>query len=655
MKGKKALSLLVILFAMVFNVHTISAQELKREESFIYTEEEGITILPGALFNPYSPDASAVWYTGIFETLYLFDNVGFGLIPWIADGVPEWIDEYTLEVGLKEAYWQDGSPLTAEDVLYSYDLPRRYPETGAIALAMWPSLTEIEVVDAYTIRFHVNETMPFKVSIYQVLTLSRIVPKHIFEQAEEAYESITEFTFESPIGSGPYRLSRWETTRIVKERWDGWWGRRYFGLPEPRYLIYVPSPGNEETNRMISLAEVDGLSAIAPAWKDMQKDGVYSWFTEPPFVSPYPVRVNFLAINNERFEDRFGEYAIAIKRALAYAIDREVISERGFFELAVPVSDPTFILPDSPLAFLRNEEVVRDYTFTYDPAMASSILDEAGIEDTDGDGIRELPDGTPVTLETIDVEGWTDWMAVNELFTSYAQDVGIGVEALHLDYSVWESRVRAGDYDTMTYGESAWSPAGLWSFLGIFDYRYPAWPNIEGTPLRYRNDELSRLRDEIAKYPDPFDPEAKPALTELFGEVQEIIARDLPVIPAAVWGYEFGFQIRYWSGWPTQSNPYPFAEQGDPGFLYVLLHLKSTSAPTPPPAIPEELEETIKSIYDTVSASNVTLSSLSEEVSSLSATVTGLQSWVTGILGLNVVVLIVIVVVVVLIRRPRES
>jgi len=652
-KGKIASTLLVILLAAVFTVQNITAQELKREESLVYTEEEGITMLPGAIFNPFSPDVSAVWYTGIFETLYIFDNVGFGLIPWIAEGPPVWVDDYTLEVEVRDAEWQDGVPLTAEDVVYSYELPKRYPETGAIALAMWPSLTEIEVVDAHTIRFHINETMPFKVSIYQVLCFSWILPKHIFQEAEETYESITEFPFESPIGSGPYKLLRWESTRIVKERWDGWWGRKYFGLSEPKYLIYVPSPGNEETNRMISLAEVDALSAIAPGWKDMQKDGVFSWFKEPPFVSPYPVRVNVITVNNERFEERFGEYAIVIKRALGYAIDRDVICERGFFQLAVPVSDPTFILPDSPLAFLRNEEVVRDYTFRYDPDAAMEILEEAGIADTDGDGIRELPDGTAVTLETIDVEGWTDWMAVNELFKSYAEEIGIGVEALHLDYAVWESRVMGGEYDTMTYGLSAWSPAGLWDFLGIFDYRYPVWPNIEGTPARYRNDELSQLRDEIAKYPNPFDPDAKPVLTQLFGEVQKIIATDLPVIPVGVWGYEFGFQAKYWSGWPTESNPYPFAEQGDPGFLYVLLHIKSTAAPPAPPGIPEELEETINAIYDTVSTLNVTVGSLSGQVEGLGSTVGALQSWFAGLLVLDLVLLIAVIVVLVFVRKPR--
>jgi len=651
MKEKCVMILLAVLLLSTINV--VNAQELKREESLILTDEEGVSVLPGRLFNPYSPDVNTDYFIGVFETLYIFDSVNFGLIPWIADGEPTWIDDYTLEVKLKNAYWQDGYPLTAEDVYYSYDLPRRYPETGGIALAMWPSLTKIEVVDDRTLRFHVNKTHPVKVSIYQVLCYAWIVPKHVFEQAEKKYESITEFPFENPVGSGPYKLMSWESSRIIHERWDDWWGVKYFGLPEPKYIIYKPSTGNEETNRMLSLAEADGISAIAPNWKDMQKDGVYSWFKDPPYTAPFPVRVNFFAINNERFEERFGEYGLSIKLAIAYGIDKEVMCERGFFKLAVPIPDPTYIMPDGPLAFLRNENVVKNYTFTYDPEKAMKILDDAGIKDTNNDGIRELPDGTPVTLEAIDVEGWTDWMAINELLVSYMQAIGIGCTISHLDYSVWAERVRGGDFDLITYVTSAWSPAGLWYFYSIFDYRYPRWPCLQGTPLYYKNEELNSLLDELAQYPDPFDPEAKPALKELVGKIQEIIAKDLPAIPIGVWGYEFGFQTKYWRGWPTAENPYAFAEQGDPGFLNVLLHLKSTTAPTPTiptaPVIPAGLNETVTSIYNTVSGLNATVSSvsnkvesLSSEVESLRATVSGLQSWLGGIIVLNVIILIVV-------------
>jgi len=203
------LLLLLLVLSSVLGIRSITAQELRREECLIYTDEEGVTTLPGANFNPYSPDTWSVWYTGIFETLYIFDNIKFGLIPWIADGLPTWTDNYTLEIRLRDAYWQDGTPLTAEDVVYSYELPKRYPETGAIALAMWPSLKSIEVIDAHTIRFHINESFPFKVSIYDTLCFSWIVPKHIFQEAEKAHESITEFTFESPVGSGPYKLLKW--------------------------------------------------------------------------------------------------------------------------------------------------------------------------------------------------------------------------------------------------------------------------------------------------------------------------------------------------------------------------------------------------------------------------------------------------------------
>jgi peptide/nickel transport system substrate-binding protein len=650
-KNAVLVSLLILTIIISgYAIPSLVAQEIaiKREETLIYTDEMGSATIPMKNFNPYSPDVQSVWFTGIFETLYIFDSVKFGLMPWIADGQPKWIDPYTLEVKLKkDVYWQDGVPLTAEDVLYSYELPKRYPETGGIALSMWPYLINIEIVDPYTLRFYVNKSIPSKIQIYNVLCYAWIVPKHIFESAEKNYTSITEFPFETPLGSGPYKLLKWESTKITKIRWDDWWGVKYFGLPEPKYLVFVPSTGNEETDKMIMVADVDACPAISPGWEDLRKYGVGFWFDHPPWTNPVQsVRINMFLFNNKRLEERFGESAVYIKYALAYAINRSVLAERAAFGLGVPLNDPTGILPESPLAFLRDENVVRNYTFTYDPRRAKKILDSAGIIDKDNDGIREAPNGEKLILDAIDVEGWTDWEALTELLKSYAEQVGIKIEVYHLDYSVWESRVRSGDYDVMPYGSSIWSPMGYWSFLSLFDYRYPQWPLVNGTPARYYNNEICKLEDEIAKYPNPFDPEAEPILKNLTGKAQEILARDMPAVLVYVWGYEYGYQTKYWTGWASESDPYPYSEQGDPGFLNVLVHLKSTK-PVPSTTVTPISTE----ISALISALNTTTSLTLSRVNSIENSIAELRSL---LMMANILVFILIVAVIYLIFAQRR-
>jgi peptide/nickel transport system substrate-binding protein len=650
LKNTLLASLLILTIIGSYMVPSLVAQEetINRDETLVYTDEMGSATIPMRNFNPYSPDVQSVWFTGIFETLYIFDSVKFGLMPWIADGQPTWIDPYTLEVKLKkDVYWQDNVPLTAEDVLYSYELPKRYPETGGIALSMWPYLVDVKIVDPYTLQFNVNKSIPSKIQIYSVLCYAWIVPKHIFEKAEKNYTSITEFLFEEPIGSGPYKLLKWESTKITKIRWDEWWGTKYFGLPEPKYLIFVPSTGNEETDKMIMVADVDACPAISPGWGDLRNYGVGFWFDHPPWTNPVQsVRINMFLFNNKRLEERFGKYAIFIKYALAYAINRSALAERAAFGLGVPLNDPTGILPESPLAFLRDENVVKNYTFTYDPIKAKKILDDAGIVDKDKDGIREAPNGEKLTLDAVDVEGWTDWEALTELLKSYAAQIGIDIEVYHLDYSVWESRVRAGDYDVMPYGSSIWSPLGYWSFLSLFDYRYPQWPLVNGTPAWYYNNEICKLDDEIAEYPDPFDPEAQPVLKNLVGKAQEILARDMPAVLVYVWGYEYGYQTKYWTGWASESNPYPYSEQGDPGFLNVLVHLKSTKyvSPTTVTPIPTEVSTLISTLNTTTT---ITLS----RVSRIEDAVAELRSL---LITLNILVLVLIIAVAYLIFAQRR-
>jgi len=653
------LLLLITLLVSSPRIALAAPEKITREESLIYTEEVGSATIPTRMFNPYSPESDSVWYIGIFETLYIFDNVRFGLIPWIADGDPQWLDEYTLEVKLKpDVYWQDGTPLTAEDIVYSFELPKRYPETGAITLAMWPYVEKIEVIDEHTIRIYLNKERPNKPAVYVVLCEAWIVPKHIFEEAEKQVKSITEFAFENPVGSGPYKLLKWEPTRIVKARWDDWWGKKYFGLPEPKYLIYIPSTGNEETNRMLMDAVVDAFAAIAPNWGDMMKYGVSYWFRHKPWTNAvHETRINMFLFNNERMNKRFGKYTTAIKLAIAYAIDREIIAERGYFGLAVPLTDPTGVLPESPLAFLRSEDIVTKYTFGYDPDKAKKILNEANIKDRDGDGIRELPDGTPVTLVTIDVEGWTDWMAANELLKAFCKDVGIHVEVEHLDYTVWESRVITGDYDVMTYGVSLWNPGGYWSFLSVLDDRYPVWPLTNGTPAWYHSEEIQRIRDEMAKH-DPFDPAARTILAELAAEAQEVVATDMPFVLTCVWGPEVGYQTKYWVGWPSAENPYAYGEQGEPGFLNILVHLKPATAIAPAPAVvavAPELNQTLLALLNATQSVNVQVSTIGAKISDLTASIASLTSAITVLEVLVVIVLLLQLYLVITVRRGGRS
>jgi len=582
MEKTSLLLLLAILVSLALPLPAVAQPPtVKREQTVIHNAWPVPTH-----FNPLAPGAGqALHHT--YEWLFLFDDVNLKLIPWLAESA-KWIDELTLEVKIrKEAHWQDGEPLTAEDVKYTFELGKKYP---GIALAeprvIWVYIDSIEMVDDYTLRFHLKPENPAKLALKSLLHCM-ILPKHIWEKIEKEYEDITEFKNIYPVGSGPYKVVYHDDTKIISERYDDWWGKDvppssenpYLGkLPEPKWLISLRVTCNEECARLLIAGDMDASQCFYPRVWEHFDEGIVTWFKSPPFLGPTPKRTGGYVFNLERYPINDS----TVRKAIAFALDRTTIAERAFSMYATTV-DITCIKPDSPLAFLRSDEAIAMLDLKYDPDYAKKLLDEANIIDRDGDGVREMPDGTPLVFKASVPEGWTDWMIALEMLASYLKDIGIKVETVYPDVASWKELIRAGDFDITNWQGSAWTATGVWDFYrNILDSRTPQYPMITGKSSRYNNTEVWSIIDEIAKYWDPFDPDVKDDLKKLYGELQKILARDLPMIPVWAWDNPISYQTKYWVGWPSEENPGPRVNvNGEPEFLIVLQMIRSATAPAP--------------------------------------------------------------------------
>ena len=117
------------------------------------------------------------------------------------------------------AYWHDGRPITVEDVLFTFEM---FLEHGSVVIRT--ALSDLDRVFAFGERevcfvrntdMEVNPALPFAIGGYSIL------PKHYWETRD-----ISKTTVEPPLGSGPYRLKRAETGRLLEFELDeGYWGR----------------------------------------------------------------------------------------------------------------------------------------------------------------------------------------------------------------------------------------------------------------------------------------------------------------------------------------------------------------------------------------------------------------------------------------------
>src|SRR5690606_12700219 len=126
---------------------------------------------------------------------------------------------------------------------------------------------------------------------------------------------------------------------------------------------------------------------------------------------------------------------LEVRQAMSLALDRQDLVDTIYLGAATPGSTG-WIHPASPLF---NPEVVTEY----DPARAQQLLDEAGIVDSDGDGVREL-DGAPISFEFLVSSGDSLRLRLAELVSAMLAEVGIQANVSSVEQATWEEAVWPG-------------------------------------------------------------------------------------------------------------------------------------------------------------------------------------------------------------------
>ncbi len=141
---------------------------------------------------------------------------------------------------------------------------------------------------------------------------------------------------------------------------------------------------------------------------------------------------------------------IDVRHAIYYAIDRDVLFER----VALGIGDKgTTMSPSADTTWVPD---LGDELYTYDPDRANQILDDAGYLDTDGDGVREMPDGgQPLEFRYAERSESTIAAPIREFVTEWLADIGIATTVDVMDDTQLYDVQVAGNYDIFVWG---WTP-----------------------------------------------------------------------------------------------------------------------------------------------------------------------------------------------------
>lgn len=345
---------------------------------------------------------------------------------------------YTLREGL---LWSDGEPITAEDVVWTLQSSAEQEWENYVYFTQY--LT-VEALDDRTVQITSSIPSP------QLPDMGFIIlPKHIWEPLGGA-EGVESHDGLDGVGSGPYVLApdgfkdQQSVTLVANPNWHGWEGEE----PGVDQIVFRHFDNSDAMVAALESGEIDAAHNVpAAAVENLESN------PDVEVVIGFQGTIEEIAVNGGAgpAQPHPAVLDLQVRRAMAHAIDKEALIEDLWYGHALegvtflPSSDPKW----SP-------EFSDDEKFEYDPDLANQMLDEGGYLDSDGDGIREMPDGTnPIVLRHLVNTNEALAGQYGDLFDGWMDAIGIDVELVALDSDQTGTAIIEGEYETFAWG---WTP-----------------------------------------------------------------------------------------------------------------------------------------------------------------------------------------------------
>jgi peptide/nickel transport system substrate-binding protein len=406
----------------------------------------------------------------------------------------EWSpDHKALTFHLREdARWSDGVPVTADDVRWTWQAEMS-PEVGWEFSYMKAEISDVEVVDPHTARFHFK-----RVYANQLLDVNEggILPRHAWSKLPFArWRQSADWFRQHLVVDGPFTVESWKPQQeVVLTR-----NRGYFE-PERPYLDRVVLriiPDQASILTQLESGELGFTSQIAPA--DAVRVSGNSSLRLLPFW--YRTWVG-IAWNCARqpFSDP------EVRRALSLALDRRAIVETIWGQFARVTESPILA------GVWAYDHALQP--LPYDPGEARRILKARGYS-PGPDGVLRRG-GRPFELEISTNSGNQQRVDALVMIQEQLRRIGVKARPQQVEFNTLDSEVRAGRYDATLYGTSMDTSLDLKS--QFHSSEIGGGENI----VRYSNPEVDRLIEHANSLPDIV--QAKPDLER----IQEILHRDQP-------------------------------------------------------------------------------------------------------------------------------
>lgn len=389
----------------------------------------------------------------------------------------ERVDSLTLRFHLRPgARWHDGEPVTAGDVVFSFEAYSD-PALDAAARGSLAGQLTASAEDSGTVLVRFARSYPEQ--LYDATWHVRVIPAHIWRWQERDQWS-TDTAVAHVVGTGPYRLAAWQRGQSLRLVADTMGGRR----TQVGTLVWRFAADPEAALNLVLSHEADLMEAVGAPERvaRVEADSTLRALYYP--AAAY----GFLGyqLRHPQLRER------AVRRALGMAVDRGAIARAAFGERAKAPPGPM-----SQLLWIWDDSV---RTLPYDTAAAAAAFDAAGWRRDEG-GMRSRA-GRRLRFDILVPSTSLGRRRLAEMLQEQWRLAGVEVTISAVDFPVFQERLGQGRFDSYI---GAWldepSPRGLadqWTAAGIGVLNYggyanPAFDRAFGVALAARDLPAARL------------------------------------------------------------------------------------------------------------------------------------------------------------------
>ncbi|MGN6870927.1 MAG: ABC transporter substrate-binding protein [Solirubrobacteraceae bacterium] len=464
---------------------------------------------------------------------------------WLATGY-SWSNggksiAFTIRPGVK---WSNGTPMTAADVAFTFNLIKRYPDVNITGV-------NVSSATASGNQVTLNFSTPQYANLQNIAAQTYILPQSIWSKVGDPGK----YSDPNPVGTGPYTVSQFSSEGITLKANPNYWG----GKPA---VGTVQFPTYASANTALSALQTDQLHWGGNFIPGVQKVFQAGHSTHQVWFPP--VQTNSLEPNLTKFPTN----QLAVRKAISLAIDRTALSQQAEGGLEPVATNASGLTLPIFQKFLSPTVANATLNAHSDIAGAKQVLQQAGYV-LGSDGLFRTKSGQKLTINITNPSSFADYAAGDQLIAQQLRKAGIDASFVGQSVTAWSSDIASGNFQLTSH----------WSQTSVSPYQlYNDWLNSAlvtnqsaGNYERLKDPNVDAMLNKLAQANSDADQAADVA------PIEQYVAQNLPIIPT-VYGVVFDeYNTGKFTGWPSESNPYESGSPNTPTNEVVILRLRPVS------------------------------------------------------------------------------